>query len=79
MKSLITIALVAVAICAATIAEAGNRVQFVSSGHCNQQVVRVQRFSSPQRVQRVVVQERVRFVDSGRRNNLQIGLLNFSR
>lgn len=76
MKNMITVALVAVALCCATIAEAGNRVQFVSSGHCNQQQFRVQRFSSPQRV---IVRDRVRFVDSGRRNNLQIGLLNFSR
>lgn len=76
MKSLITAAFCAAALCCATIAEAGNRVQFVSSGHCNQQVVRVQRFSSPQRV---IVRDRVQFVDSGRSRRVnQFGLFNLN-
>ena len=81
MKHLITLAIVTCAVFAAAIAEAHDRVQFVSGGHCNQQF-RVQRFSSrPQFVrQQVVVRDRVQFVDSGRSRRVnQIGLFNFAR
>lgn len=83
MKTLTTLIFVTCAMLAAMVAApadaGGRRVQFVQvqDHHCGS--LSVQRFSSRPRFvqQQVIVRDRVRFVDSGRRVN-QIGLLNLN-